>query len=106
MAPLTPALWLCLRRLILNWIFLVLAVILLGCIHHIYVVRRSGRPASGKRRVLALLLIGIVVHTVDVFGAVIEHVGQVLDSGYVVGGGWEAKFPVISLQFEPDIVRL
>ena len=32
---------------------------------------------------------GIVIHTVDAFGAVIEHVGYVLDSGNEVGGGWE-----------------
>ena len=74
-APLMPALWLCPGRLVLDWLFLVLAVILFGCIHHVYVVRRSGRPASSKWRVLALLLIGIVVHTVDVFGAVIKNVG-------------------------------
>jgi hypothetical protein len=46
---------------------------------------------------LALLRVGIVVHTVDVFGAVVKDVGQVIDRGYEVGGGWEEKFLVVRL---------
>ena len=37
-APLTPTLLLYLRRVILNWFFLVIATILFWCIHHVYVV--------------------------------------------------------------------
>ena len=33
----------------------------------------------------------IVVHTVDVFGVEVKHVGQVVDSGYQVGGGCANK---------------
>ena len=44
-----------------------------------------------------MLLVGIVVHTVDVFRAIVKHIGQVIDSGYEVGGGWEAKFLVVRL---------
>ena len=39
---------------------------------------------------------GIKVHTVDVFGVTVQHVGKVLDSGYEVGGGWDVKFPALS----------
>ena len=48
-------------------------------------------------RVLALLLVNIVVYTVNVFGAISRYVGQVLDSGYEVGGGWGVKFSITSL---------
>ena len=44
-----------------------------------------------------MLLVGIVIHTVDVFGAIVKHVGSVIDGGYEVGGGWEAKFLIIHL---------
>jgi len=47
----------------------------------------------------------IVVHTVDVFGVEIKHVGLVVDSGYQVGGGWVTKFFVVRFPLKPDIVR-
>ena len=31
-------LWLCLRRVLLRWVFLVIAAIIFGCIHHVYVI--------------------------------------------------------------------
>ena len=39
----------------------------------------------------------IVVHIVDVFGVEVEHVGQVIDSGYEVGDGWASNFFVVRI---------
>ena len=36
--PLTPALWLCLRRVLLRWVFLVIAAIIFWRIYHVYVI--------------------------------------------------------------------
>ena len=47
----------------------------------------------------------IVVHTVDVFGVEVEHVGQVIDSGYEVGGGWASNFFVVRIPILLAIVR-
>ena len=69
-----PALGLRLGSFILIWLFFVVARSL-GCINHVYVVRRGGRPMSSEWRVLALLIVGIVVNTGDVFGAIVELVG-------------------------------
>ena len=46
----------------------------------------------------------IVVHTVDLFGVEVKHVGQVIDSGYQVGGGWVTKFFVVHFPLKSDIV--
>ena len=51
---------------------------------------------SDERRVLDLFFSGIVVHTVNVLGVIIKFVGQILDRGYEVGGGWEAKFSTVN----------
>ena len=68
-------LWWCLSRLVLNRILPAFVVVLFGCIHHVHVVCGGGLPMSGKRRVLALFVSGIVVHAVDIFGGVVQHVG-------------------------------
>ena len=47
----------------------------------------------------------IFVHTVDVFGVEVEHVGQIIDSGYIVGGGWASNFFVIRIPILPVIIR-
>ena len=47
----------------------------------------------------------IGVHTVDVFGVEVEHVGKVVDSGYIVGGVWASKFFVIRNPTMLTIVR-
>ena len=52
-----------------------------------------------------LVIYGIVVHTVDVFGVEIKHVGQIVDSGYQLGGGWATKFVIFRFPLKPDIVR-
>ena len=39
----------------------------------------------------------IVVHAVDVFGVEVEHVGQIVDSGYKVGGGWALNFLIVRI---------
>ena len=44
-----------------------------------------------------LIVSGIVVHTVDVFGVVVEYVGQIVDGGYEVGGGWASNFFVVRI---------
>ena len=54
---------------------------------------------------MSLLLSGIVVHTVDVFGVVIKLVGQILDHGYEVGGGWALNFFVVCIPTFLTIVR-
>ena len=74
-APLTSAVCLYLGRLILDWILFIVVVVLFGCIHYVYVIRGGGFLAPCKRWFLCLLLSGIFIHTVDVFGAIIEHVG-------------------------------
>ena len=87
--------WRCFGRLVLNHILLVVVAILFGCLHHVHIVCGGGRPSSGKLRVLALFVSSVVVHTVDVFGGIVQHVGWILDSGYEVGGGWDVKFPAL-----------
>ena len=52
MAQRTSAFLLCLRRFILDWIFFVIAVGCFGCVHHVHIVRRGGRPASSEWRTL------------------------------------------------------
>ena len=47
----------------------------------------------------------IGVHTVDVFGAEIEHVGQIVDSGYQVGGGWALNFFIVRIPSSLIVVR-
>ena len=47
----------------------------------------------------------IAVHTVDVFGVEVEHVGQIIDSGYEVGGGWASNFFVVRIAILPVIIR-
>ena len=47
----------------------------------------------------------IVVHTVDVFGVEVEHVGQVIDSGYEVGSGWALNLFVVRIPILPVIIR-
>ena len=47
----------------------------------------------------------IVVHTVDVLGVEVKNVGQIIDRGYEVGGGWATNSLVASFPLEPDIVR-
>ena len=42
-----------------------------------------------------MLISGVVVYTIDVFGGVVEHGGQVFDSGYEMGDGWDVKFPAL-----------
>ena len=36
--PLTPALWLCLRRVLLRWVFLVIAAIIFWRVYHVDVI--------------------------------------------------------------------
>ena len=47
----------------------------------------------------------IGVHTVDVFGVKVEHVGEIIDSGYEVGGGWLSNFFVVRIPTLLTIVR-
>ena len=47
----------------------------------------------------------IVVHTVDVFGVKIEHVGQIINSGSEVGGGWALNLFIIRIPTLLTIVR-
>ena len=81
---------------VLDWILTALTAILSWRIYHAYVECGGGRPACGMRRILALFVSGINVHTADVFGVTVKPVGKVLDSGYEVGGGWDVKFPTLS----------
>ena len=46
----------------------------------------------------------IVIHTVDVFGVEVEHVGQIIDSGYEVVGGSASNFFVIHIPILPVII--
>ena len=48
----------------------------------------------------------ISVHTIDVFGVKVEHVGWIVDSGYKVGGGWVSNFFVVRIPTMLIIVRL
>ena len=47
----------------------------------------------------------IIVHTVDVFGVEVEHVGYIIDSGYKVGGGWASNFFVVRIPILLAIIR-
>ena len=47
----------------------------------------------------------IVVHTVDVFGVEVEHIVQIINSGYEVGGGWALNFFVVHIPILLVIVR-
>ena len=47
----------------------------------------------------------IVVHTINVFGVEVEHVGSIVDSGYKVGGGWALNFFVVRIPTVLTIVR-
>ena len=47
----------------------------------------------------------IVVHTVDVFGVEVEHVGLIVDSGYQVGGGWVSNFFVVRIPTMLTVIR-
>ena len=49
------------------------AIAFIGCIHHVYVIRRGGFPVPF--RCWFMFVSYIVVHTVDVFGVEVEHVG-------------------------------
>ena len=53
-----------------------------------------------------LIVSSIGIHTVDVFGVEVEHVGQIIDSGYEVGGGWALNFFIIRIPTLLTIVRL
>ena len=52
-----------------------------------------------------MLISYIVVHTVDVFGVEVEHVCQVIDSGYEVGGGWASNFFVVCIPILLAMIR-
>ena len=52
-----------------------------------------------------MLISYIVVHTVDVFGVEVEHVGYIIDSGYEVGGGWASNFFVVRIPIPLAIGR-
>ena len=47
----------------------------------------------------------VVIHTVDVFEVEVEHVGQIIDSGYEVGGGWVSNFFVFRIPILLAIIR-
>ena len=49
-----------------------IAITFFGGVHHVYIIGLGGGPAPCGRW---FLLLFTVVHTVDVFGAEIEHVG-------------------------------
>ena len=42
-------------------------------VHHVFVIRRGGFPGPNRRWFFIVSFIG--VHTVDVFGVEVEHVG-------------------------------
>ena len=52
-----------------------------------------------------LIVSDIVVHTVDVFRVEVKHVGQVIDSGYKVGGGWALNFLIARIPPSLTVVR-
>ena len=60
-------------------------------------ILRGVESMCGSNAADSVALPLIVVHTVDVFGAGVRRVGWIFNSGYEVGGGWEAKFLIISL---------
>ena len=67
-----------------------------------YIIRRGGCPAPHGWWFLFFSY--IVVHTVDVLRVEIKHVGQIIDRGYEVGGGWATNSLVASFPLESDIV--
>ena len=69
------ALGLCLGGFVRNWIFFFIVASFFRRVNHVHIVRRGGHPTPSEWRVSALLHVAIVVHTVDVFGAIIKHVG-------------------------------
>ena len=69
-APLTSVLELLLGGVILRFF---LAIPCFGHVHHVYVISRGGFPVPYRCWFLVVSFIG--VHTVDVFGVGVEHVG-------------------------------
>ena len=47
-ASMSP-LWVLLKRITLRCILLILAIVLFGCVHHIYIVGWGGLPVLGER---------------------------------------------------------
>ena len=92
MAPLTPALRLLLGGVILRCS---IAIAFFWGVHHVYIIRRGDFLVPYRRWFLIVSCIG--VHTVDVFGVEVEHVGEIIDSGYEVGGGWALNLFIIHI---------
>ena len=69
-APLTPTLRLLLGGVILRCS---IAIAFFWGVYHVYIIRRGGFLVPYRRWFLIVSCIG--VHTVDVFGVEVEHVG-------------------------------